>query len=98
MRAKFDISGYLSIPQTLCVARQFLLSVFSSRISALGLISLRHSRCKVHHISAVQVEYNLFSLDIEQNGLLETCRELGVAVVCYAPWTRFLDRALQVSQ
>jgi hypothetical protein len=35
--------------------------------------------------SAVQVEYNPFSLEIEQNGLLDACRELGVAVVCYAP-------------
>jgi hypothetical protein len=45
-------------------------------------------RCKVHHIAAVQVEYNPFSLDIEQNGLLAACRELGVAVVCYAPLGR----------
>jgi len=44
--------------------------------------------CKVHHISAVQIEYNPFSLDIEQNGLLEACRELGVAVVCYSPLGR----------
>jgi aryl-alcohol dehydrogenase-like predicted oxidoreductase len=27
-------------------------------------------------------------LDIEQNGLLDACRELGVAVVCYAPLGR----------
>lgn len=45
-------------------------------------------RCKVHHIAAVQIEYNPFSLDIEQNGLLAACRELGVAVVCYAPLGR----------
>ncbi|KIN03311.1 hypothetical protein OIDMADRAFT_102006 [Oidiodendron maius Zn] len=44
--------------------------------------------CKIHHISAVQIEYNPFSLDIEQNGLLAACRELGVAVVCYAPLGR----------
>ncbi|KAJ5460294.1 uncharacterized protein N7458_001846 [Penicillium daleae] len=44
--------------------------------------------CMVHHIAAVQIEYNPFSLDIEQNGLLTACRELGVAVVCYAPLGR----------
>ncbi|CAI7678990.1 unnamed protein product [Penicillium pancosmium] len=44
--------------------------------------------CKIHHINAVQIEYNPFSLDIEQNGLLAACRELGVAVVCYAPLGR----------
>jgi aryl-alcohol dehydrogenase-like predicted oxidoreductase len=36
----------------------------------------------------LQIEYNPFSLDIEQNGLLEACRELGVGVVCYAPLGR----------
>jgi len=44
--------------------------------------------CKVHHIAAVQVEYSPFSMDIEQNGLLEACRELGVAVVAYSPFSR----------
>lgn len=41
--------------------------------------------CKIVHIDAVQVEYSPFSLDIEQNDLLKTCRELGVAVVAYSP-------------
>lgn len=42
---------------------------------------------KVHPIQAVQIEYSPFSLDIEdpQIDLLKTCRELGVAVVCYSP-------------
>lgn len=44
--------------------------------------------CKVHHIAAVQVEYSPFSMDIEQNDLLKTCRELGVAVVAYSPFSR----------
>jgi len=44
--------------------------------------------CKVHHISAVQVEYSPFSMDIEQVGLLDTCRELGVAVIAYSPLSR----------
>jgi aryl-alcohol dehydrogenase-like predicted oxidoreductase len=44
--------------------------------------------CKVHHIAAVQVEYSPFSMDIEQNGLLQACRELGVAVVAYSPFSR----------
>lgn len=48
--------------------------------------SLRRAH-KVHPISAVQIEYSPFSLDIEtqQIGLLKTCRELGVAVVAYSP-------------
>jgi len=46
--------------------------------------------CKVHHISAVQVEYSPFSLDIEtpQIDILRTARELGVAIVAYSPLGR----------
>jgi aryl-alcohol dehydrogenase-like predicted oxidoreductase len=44
--------------------------------------------CKVHHIAAVQVEYSPFSTDIEQNGLLKACRDLGVAIVAYSPFSR----------
>ena len=38
----------------------------------------------------MQIEYSPFSLDIEREdiGLLKTCRELGVAVVCYSPLGR----------
>ncbi|KAI1097472.1 Aldo/keto reductase-like protein [Jackrogersella minutella] len=45
----------------------------------------------VHPISAVQIEYNPWTLDIENDSgthLLRTCRELGVAVVTYAPLGR----------
>ncbi|KAL7929159.1 NADP-dependent oxidoreductase domain-containing protein [Trichoderma chlorosporum] len=44
----------------------------------------------VHPITAVQVEYSPFSLDIETNDLLQTARELGVAVVAYSPLSRGL--------
>ena len=46
--------------------------------------------CAVHHVAAVQIEYSPFSLEIEsdQIGLLKTCRELGVAIVCYSPLGR----------
>jgi len=48
--------------------------------------SLRRAH-KVHPISAVQIEYSPWALDIEdpQINLLKTCRELGVAVVAYSP-------------
>ncbi|KAG8795721.1 hypothetical protein FRC12_010565 [Ceratobasidium sp. 428] len=46
---------------------------------------------KVHPIAAIQVEYSAFALDIEQKGhLLETARELGVAVVAYSSLGRGL--------
>ena len=45
---------------------------------------------KVHPIAAVQVEYSLFSLDIEREeiGLKKACDELGTAVVAYSPLGR----------
>ncbi|MCJ1447256.1 MAG: hypothetical protein MMC23_007767 [Stictis urceolatum] len=45
---------------------------------------------KVHPISAVQLEYSPWTLDIEypKTNLLKTCRELGVAVVAYSPLGR----------
>ncbi|UJR18443.1 hypothetical protein I4U23_005348 [Adineta vaga] len=46
----------------------------------------------IHPIACVQVEYSPFSLDIESEpiGLLKTCRELDVAIVCYSPLGRGL--------
>lgn len=43
---------------------------------------------QVVHIDAVQMEYSPFSLEIEEYGLLQACRELGVAVVAYSPLGR----------
>lgn len=45
---------------------------------------------KVHPIAAVQIEYSLFTLDIEREeiGLKKTCDELGVAIVAYSPLNR----------
>jgi len=42
---------------------------------------------KVHPIAAVQLEYSLFTLDIEREevGLKKACDELGVAIVAYSP-------------
>ncbi|CAF0897401.1 unnamed protein product [Rotaria sordida] len=44
----------------------------------------------IHPISCVQIEYSPFSLDIERDdiALLNTCRQLGVAIVCYSPLGR----------
>lgn len=48
---------------------------------------------KIAPVAAVQIEYSPFVLDIEHassTNLLATCRELGVAVVCYSPLGRGL--------
>ncbi|KIY70751.1 Aldo/keto reductase [Cylindrobasidium torrendii FP15055 ss-10] len=44
----------------------------------------------VHPISAYQVEYSPLFLDIEKNGTLDACRELGITVVAYSPLARGL--------
>ncbi|CAG8552283.1 2589_t:CDS:2 [Funneliformis mosseae] len=42
------------------------------------------TRQKVHPIAAVQP----WTLDIEKNGIMETCRELGIIIVAYSPLGR----------
>ncbi|KAI8442838.1 aldo/keto reductase [Phakopsora pachyrhizi] len=39
----------------------------------------------VHPISAVKMEYSPWALGIEQNGVLSTCKELGIPIVAYSP-------------
>src|SRR5262249_12711806 len=43
---------------------------------------------KVHPITALQTEYSLWTRDSEDNGVLSTCRELGIAFVAYTPLGR----------
>ncbi|RUP48934.1 aldo/keto reductase [Jimgerdemannia flammicorona] len=38
-----------------------------------------HRAYAIHPIAALQIEYSPWSLDIEENGILETARELGNA-------------------
>jgi len=60
-------------------------------ISECSADSLRRAHA-VHPIAAYQVEYSPFALDIEseQTKLLQTCKELGIAIVAYSPLGRGL--------
>ncbi|KAI2611133.1 Aldo/keto reductase-like protein [Hypoxylon fragiforme] len=65
------------------------------KIKYLGLSECTSSTLRrayaIHPITAVQVEYSPWTLDIEDEvgtNLLATCRELGVAVVAYSPLGR----------
>ncbi len=50
---------------------------------------------RVHPITALQTEFSLWSRDLEENGVLATCRRLGIALVAYSPLGRgFLTGAL----
>jgi len=43
---------------------------------------------KIHPIAALQSEYSLWTRDVENNEVLETCRELGIGFVAYSPLGR----------
>ncbi|KAH8921773.1 Aldo/keto reductase [Atractiella rhizophila] len=50
----------------------------------------------VAKISALQVEFSPWTRDIKWNGILDTCRELGIAIVAYSPLGRgFLTGAIK---
>ncbi|CCA76670.1 related to pyridoxine 4-dehydrogenase [Serendipita indica DSM 11827] len=38
--------------------------------------------------SAAQIEFSPFTPDISENGMLDVCRELGIAIVAYSPLGR----------
>src|SRR6266481_6395125 len=74
--------------------------VTAGKVRTLGLseanpVTLRRA-AKVHPIAALQSEYSLWSREVETNGVLATCRELGIVFVPYSPLGRgFLTGAIQ---
>ncbi|KAF2157171.1 putative aldo-keto reductase [Myriangium duriaei CBS 260.36] len=58
-------------------------------ISEASATTIRRAHA-VHPLSACQVEYSPFALDIEQpaNSVLQTCRALGIAIIAYSPLGR----------
>lgn len=72
------------------------------RISAIGLSEVSADTIRFAHeqllelsggqfgLSAIQTEYSLMSRDIENNGVLQTCNNLGISVVAYSPVSRGL--------
>ena len=76
--------------------------VKEGKVRALGLSeagpeTLRRA-AKVLPVSALQSEYSLWTRDVETNGVLATCRELGIAFVAYSPLGRgYLTGSIQKS-
>ena len=74
--------------------------ITAGKVRALGLSeagseTLRRAM-KVHPIAALQSEYSLWSRQVEINGVLATCRELGITFIPYSPLGRgFLTGAIQ---
>jgi aryl-alcohol dehydrogenase-like predicted oxidoreductase len=64
-------------------------------LSEAGSKTLRRA-AKVHPIAALQSEYSLWTRDVETNGVLATCRDLGITFIPYSPLGRgFLTGAIQ---
>jgi aryl-alcohol dehydrogenase-like predicted oxidoreductase len=74
--------------------------VQAGKVRALGLSeagpdALRRA-AKIHPIAALQSEYSLWTREVETNGALAACRELGITFVPYSPLGRgFLTGAIQ---
>ncbi|PKA17654.1 aldo/keto reductase [Leptospira haakeii] len=63
-------------------------------ISEAGIDTIKRA-AKVHPISALQTEYSLWTRDPE-DGILQTCRDLGIGFVAYSPLGRgFLTGQIQ---
>jgi aryl-alcohol dehydrogenase-like predicted oxidoreductase len=74
--------------------------VAAGKIRAIGLSEAHpetiRRAAKVYPVAALQSEYSLWTRDVETNGVLATCRELGVGFVPYSPLGRgFLTGAIQ---
>jgi aryl-alcohol dehydrogenase-like predicted oxidoreductase len=74
--------------------------VSAGKVRAIGLSEAHpetiRRAAKVHPVAALQSEYSLWTRDIESNGVLDTCRELGIAFIPYSPLGRgFLTGAIQ---
>lgn len=64
-------------------------------LSEAGAETLRRAS-KVHRITALQSEYSIWTRDVEDNGVLAACRELGIGFVPYSPLGRgFLSGAIK---
>ena len=66
--------------------------VRAGKVKALGLSeagseTIRRAHA-LHPIAAVQSEYSLWTRDVEENGVLETCRTLGIGFVPFSPLGR----------
>jgi aryl-alcohol dehydrogenase-like predicted oxidoreductase len=52
-----------------------------------------------HPLAAVQTEYSLWTRDVETNGVLDVCKELGIGFIAYSPLGRgFLTGAIGGSE
>ncbi|MBO9201988.1 MULTISPECIES: aldo/keto reductase [Niastella] len=64
-------------------------------LSEVGSETIRRAH-KVHPLTAVQTEYSLFERQVEELGVLQTLKELGIGFVAYSPLGRgFISGEIQ---
>jgi aryl-alcohol dehydrogenase-like predicted oxidoreductase len=56
-------------------------------LSEVSATTIRRA-AKVEPVSSVEIEYSLWSIEARTNGVLDACKELGIAVVAYSPLGR----------
>ncbi|KAF2019059.1 Aldo/keto reductase [Aaosphaeria arxii CBS 175.79] len=56
-------------------------------LSEVNASSIRRAH-KVHPICAVEIEFSLFSTEALENGVAQTCGELGIPIIAYSPLGR----------
>lgn len=66
--------------------------VKAGKIGGVGLSEVNASTIRkahaVHPISAVEVEFSLFSTDLKTNSVGAVCAELGIPIIAYSPLSR----------
>jgi pyridoxine 4-dehydrogenase len=66
--------------------------VKEGKIGGIGLSEVKADTIRrahvVHPIAVVEVELSLWTTDILHNGIADTCAELGIPIVAYAPLSR----------
>ncbi len=73
--------------------------VEEGKVRAIGLSEFSPDQIReahaVHPITAIQTEYSMWTRNVEEEGILDVCRDLGIAFVAYSPLGRgFLTGAI----
>ncbi|SDD14285.1 Predicted oxidoreductase [Cupriavidus sp. YR651] len=67
-------------------------------LSEAGADTIRRAHA-VHPVTALQTEYSLWTRDVDENGILATCAQLGIGFVPYSPLGRgFLTGAIRTPE
>ncbi|KAJ1443091.1 NADP-dependent oxidoreductase domain [Sesbania bispinosa] len=88
IEGKFEICGDPAYVRAACKIGELKKLVEEGKIKYIGLSEASASTIRrahaIHPITAVQLEWSLWSRDVEEE-IVPTCRELGIGIVAYSP-------------